>query len=104
VDEALRPVAHARVEILTGPSVGTWATTDGEGTYELLGVVPGDVVIRVSKVGYRAADQPAQIEPGENRQSLLLQLVPHSAASARCGEPLWSETKCESCGVAVFAV
>jgi hypothetical protein len=77
----LWPVARARVEILNGPSVGRWTTTDGDGSYELMGVVPGDLVIRVTKVGYCAGDQSAQIEPGDNRRSLLLQLVLPGAAS-----------------------
>jgi hypothetical protein len=82
VEGVLRPVAHTRVEILSGPSVGTWATTDEDGSYELMGVVPGHLEIRATHVGYREADQSAQIEPGDNRQSLLLQLVPPSAASS----------------------
>jgi hypothetical protein len=79
---ALRPVAHARVEIVSGPSAGTAATADKDGNYELMAVVPGDLLIRVTKVGYTAADRWAHTEPGDNPQSLLMQMVDPSAASA----------------------
>src|SRR5713226_4506771 len=42
----LRPVANARVEVVSGPSLGKQTTTRDDGTYELLAVVPGDIVIR----------------------------------------------------------
>jgi hypothetical protein len=82
VEGVLRPVAHALVEILSGPSVGMWAITDGDGWYELMGVVPGDLVIRATHPGYRPADQSAQIAPGDNRRVLLFELAPPASTSA----------------------
>ena len=68
---------------LRSPNAGAAAGREDPQARPLLtGVVPGDLVIRATRVGYRAADQSAQIEPGDNRQSLLLQLVPRSTARA----------------------
>jgi hypothetical protein len=82
VGRVLRPVPRVRVEILSGPSIGTWTTTERDGSYQLLGVAPGELMIRATKVGYIAADQSAEIEPGDNRRSLLIDAVPPTAASA----------------------
>jgi hypothetical protein len=75
-DRVLRPVARVRIEILNGPSIGRWTTTEGDGSYELRGIVPGDLEIRATRAGYTPAHQPARIEPGDNLCSLLIGAVP----------------------------
>jgi hypothetical protein len=47
-----RPVALVRIEILSGPATGTCTMTSRDGSYELAGLVPGDFVIRATKIGY----------------------------------------------------
>jgi hypothetical protein len=68
----LRPLAHACVEVVSGPSSGKQTTTHGDGTYELPAVVPGDIVIRATKIGFVPTDLSAQIWPGDNRISVEL--------------------------------
>jgi hypothetical protein len=82
VARVLRPVAYVRIEITSGPSIGRWTTTEGDGSYELRGVVPGDLMIRATKAGYTAAHQSARIEPGENVCSVLIDAVPLEAGPA----------------------
>jgi hypothetical protein len=81
-DRVLRPVARVRIEISSGPSIGRWTTTEGDGSYELRGVVPGDLEIRATRAGYTVAHQPARIEPGDNLCSLLIGAVPPAAGPA----------------------
>jgi carboxypeptidase family protein len=81
-DGALRPVAHARVEVVGGPSVGLSTTTAGDGSYEFVTLVPGDALIRATHVGCTAAEGSTQIRSGDNRLSLLIEFVPLTSASA----------------------
>ena len=60
-DGTLRPVAHSHVEVVGGPDAGLSTTTLWDGSYVFVGLVPGDVVIRATKVGYRGTDGPIQI-------------------------------------------
>jgi hypothetical protein len=78
----LRPVAAARVEVVSGPTAGLVVTTAHDGSYELVGLMPGDVVIRATKIGCTTAEGSMQIVPGVNRLSLLIELVPPTRASA----------------------
>jgi hypothetical protein len=75
INGTLRPVAYARVEVIGGPSAGLSTKTLGDGSYELLGIVPGDVVIRATAPGYSGVDGSTQVFAGDNRFSLLIQLV-----------------------------
>jgi hypothetical protein len=77
----LRPIPRARVEVVGGPCTGIDSATLGDGSYELVDLVPGDVVIRATKAGYAAADESTRIYPGDNRVSLLIRLVPPATTS-----------------------
>jgi hypothetical protein len=68
----LSPLADARVEVLSGPSVGKQTTTHDDGSYELPAVVPGEIVIRATKIGFVPTDLTAQIWPGDNRISVAI--------------------------------
>jgi hypothetical protein len=72
----LRLLADARVEVTSGPSVGKWTTTRADGTYELPALPPGDVVIRVTKIGFTPTDFSTQIQPGDNRVSPVIAVQP----------------------------
>lgn len=78
----IRPVADARVEVIGGASAGISTTTLGDGSYELIGLVPGDVVVRASRVGYASADGSCQIHPGDNRLSLVISPVAEGGGDA----------------------
>jgi len=80
-DGTLRPVAVARVEVVSGPSAGLVVTTADDGSYELVGLMPGDVVIRATKIGCTTAEGSTQIFPGVNRLSLLIEPVPPTRTS-----------------------
>jgi hypothetical protein len=82
VGQELRPVALVRIEILSGPATGTCTMTSGDGSYELAGLIPGDFVIRATKIGYTGADALAAVHPGDNRLSLLIQSMSATAVSA----------------------
>jgi hypothetical protein len=77
-----RPVALVRIEILSGPATGTCTMTSRDGSYELAGLVPGDFVIRATKIGYTGADALAAVDPGDNRLSLLIQFLSATSVSA----------------------
>jgi hypothetical protein len=66
----LEPVVNAVVEVVGGPNLGKQTVTGGDGTYELPGLVPGEIVIRATKIPYGPTDQPARILPGDNRISV----------------------------------
>jgi hypothetical protein len=72
----LSPLANARVEVIGGPSVGKQTTTGGDGTYELPGVVPGDILIRATRNGFVPAVLSARVQPGDNRISLVVAAEP----------------------------
>jgi protein-L-isoaspartate O-methyltransferase len=78
----LTPLANARVEVVSGPSLGQQTTTHGDGTYELPAVVPGDIVIRATRVGFVPSDLSAQIRPGDNRISVVVTVEPPIKALA----------------------
>jgi hypothetical protein len=71
-ESELKPVGQVRVEIVSGPAAGTWTTTRDDGSYELVGLEPGDFLLRATKIGYADADGLAPIHPGDNRVSLLI--------------------------------
>jgi hypothetical protein len=78
----LRPVADARVEVASGPSLGKHTTTRADGTYELPALLPGNLAIRVSKFGFTPTDLSAQIQPGDNRVSPVIAIEPPTRDSA----------------------
>jgi hypothetical protein len=81
-DRTLRPIAHARVEVVGGPSAGLATTTLEDGSYEFAGVVTGNIVIRATKIGYTVAEVSTRLDPGDNRVSLLIEVVPPTTTSA----------------------
>ena len=72
----LTPLGDARVEVVGGLSLGKRTTTAGDGTYELPAVVPGDIVIRATRKGFEPAVLSVQIQPGDNRISLVVTAEP----------------------------
>jgi hypothetical protein len=72
----LRPVANVRIEVVEGPNLGKQTTTRADGTYELPGLIPGDLVIRATKSPYAPRDLPERILPGDNRISVPLEIPP----------------------------
>jgi hypothetical protein len=81
-DGTLRPVPSARVEVVGGPSAGLSTTTREDGSYELGGVVPVDVVVRATKVGYTPAEGSTELHSGDNRLNLLIEIVPQTRPRA----------------------
>jgi hypothetical protein len=81
-DGTLRPVDHAHVEVVAGPSAGLSTTTLEDGSYEFVGVVPVDIVVRATKIGYSAAEGSTPLHPGDNRLSLLIEIVSQTAVSS----------------------
>lgn len=66
VDEAIRPIAGALVEVL-GPSAaepGLSSLTDGEGRFTLLGVDPGVHIVRASHGLYATQQQTVEVRDG----------------------------------------
>jgi hypothetical protein len=78
----LRPVADARVEVASGPSLGKQTTTGADGTYELPALPAGSIAIRVTKLGFTPADLSTQIQPGDNRISPVIAIEPPARDSA----------------------
>jgi hypothetical protein len=72
----LQPVAHARVEVVSGQTKGPCTTTRSDGSYELMGVVPGDVTIRATRLGFTIGEAAARIVVGDNRLSPVIELLP----------------------------
>lgn len=56
VGEPAVPVPGARVEVISGPSVGSTTTSDDEGRYELQ-LRSGETVLRVTRDGYQPREQ-----------------------------------------------
>jgi hypothetical protein len=81
-DRALYPIAHARVEVVGGPSAGLATTTLEDGSYEFAGVVVGNIVIRATKIGYTMAEVSTRLDPGDNRLSLLIEEAPPTTTSS----------------------
>jgi len=78
IDGRLQPAAHAYVEVVGGTNAGLSTTTQGDGSYELVGLVAGDAVevvdifLRATKAGCSPAEGSTQIHTGDNRLSLVL--------------------------------
>jgi hypothetical protein len=77
----MQPVAHAAVEVLNGASTSASATTSGDGSYELIGIQPGTVVVRSSAIGCRGAVTSIKVHAGENHLSVLLDELPVTSTS-----------------------
>jgi hypothetical protein len=82
-DGALRPVGHARVQLLGGgSSAGLSTTTLEDGSYEFAGLAQGEVLIRVTKIGYTATERSTEIHPGDNRLLLVIETASPTTVSA----------------------
>jgi hypothetical protein len=44
-------------------------------------LVPGEVAVRVTKIGCTAAEGSTEIQPGDNKLSLLVEFVPPTVVS-----------------------
>ena len=71
----LIPVVQARVEVVAGPSAGRSTITREDGSYELVGITPGYVIVRASKSGYAAGDGSKELSPGDNWLSVRIDAV-----------------------------
>jgi hypothetical protein len=72
--DGLGSVARARVAVVDGPSAGMWTSTRDDGRFELVGVVPGEATIRVTKTGYESEDVSTTIGRGESHVNVLTAL------------------------------
>jgi hypothetical protein len=68
----LCPLAHARVELVRGPSAGISTAAGDDGTYEFTALLPGEVTIRVSGIGFDSSDTSTEVIPGENQVSVFM--------------------------------
>jgi hypothetical protein len=78
----LCPLAHARVELVRGPSAGISTTAGDDGTYEFTAVVPGQVTIRVSGIGFDSRETSAEMTSGENHLSVFVERIRPTAIAA----------------------
>ena len=81
-ERAFQPVSLANLEAIGGSSRGRTATTEADGSYEFV-LMPGDVVIRATKLGYSSAEASLEMLPGENRLSLLIEPLPQTTIAGR---------------------
>jgi hypothetical protein len=79
--EGLRTVARARVEVLDGQTAAISTMTREDGTYELTGLVPGEVTIRVTSIGFASAERSSVVLLGENCLSMLIEPLPPTVLS-----------------------
>jgi len=78
----LRPVVDACVEVVSGPDLGKHTTTAADGTYELPTLLPGDLAIHITKIGFTPKNLSTQIQPGDNRLSPVISIEPPTRDSA----------------------
>lgn len=75
VDDAIRPVADASVDV-TGGGTQANTTTDREGRFAIPGLEPGTYVVRVSKEFYSAHEQAVVVQDGLDEPEVVrFQLV-----------------------------
>jgi hypothetical protein len=72
----LQTIARARVEVFDGHSATVSTMTHDDGTYELTGLVPGEVTIRVARIGYASVERSSVVDVGENRLSVVIERLP----------------------------
>jgi hypothetical protein len=78
----LRPLPHARVALVRGPSAGLSTMAGDDGSYEVSGVVPGEVTIRFSRTGFESRETSAEMISGENHLSVFMERIPPTAMAA----------------------
>ena len=57
-----RPIQHTQVGIV-GATAG--AVTDGDGRYQITGVTPGQVMVRVVRIGYAGQSKATTVAAGQ---------------------------------------
>ena len=72
----LQTIAGARVEVFDGHRATVATMTREDGTYELTGLVPGSVTIRVARIGYASAERSSVVVVGENWLSVVIDRLP----------------------------
>jgi hypothetical protein len=77
----LHPMPGVNVVIVSGDSAGTQTSTRADGTYDLVWIVPGEVVLRATKTGYEPTEATAVLLPGDTAVNLVLQPARAPAAS-----------------------
>jgi hypothetical protein len=80
-DMRLRPLPGVQLEIVSGDSAGTLTTTRSDGTYDLVWIVPGEVVLHATKARYEPTEATTALRPGDTAISLVLSA---SRAPAAC--------------------
>lgn len=74
-EESEAPIAGAELTVKAGKTEKT-VRTDAEGVGRFDGFAPGDIMIRVRRVGYKQTEIPARIAAGEN--DLVIHVDPSS--------------------------
>jgi hypothetical protein len=74
-NESLRPEPGVRIEVVSGPDAGTFATTGRDGAFALGGVAPGTLDLRATKSGYQPTELRLIVEPGDVRTNVLMSVV-----------------------------
>lgn len=64
VDDTIRPLAGAAVDLAVPGGGNRTATTDGEGRFAFGGLEPGSYLLRASLLNHQAAQTTAQVEAG----------------------------------------
>jgi hypothetical protein len=64
VDEAIRPIAGATVAVKGGPAAGRSTNTTDQGAFGLDGLEPGTYFLTITKVGFLAVQQSADVVAG----------------------------------------
>jgi hypothetical protein len=98
MDTALRRVAGARVEIVTGPQAGTVLTTDADGLFTLTGPFRTDDVFRASAPGFVTATQGFKTSSPNGVPWLLFYLAPETAPVNLAGDYTLTMVADDSCG------
>lgn len=82
VDEAIRPVADAKVSVLVEGTDPKVVTTNSEGGFGFDGLKPGSYFLRVSKAGYKDAQLSTEVKANVQDPpavKILLQVNPSTA-------------------------
>ena len=72
-DTRLRPLPGVHVGIGRSDSAGTQTSTRTDGTYDLVWIVPGEVVLHATKTGYEPTEATTALLPSDTTISLVLQ-------------------------------
>ena len=80
VDDAIRPVADAKVTLAGGETPGEARTTD-QGTFGFDGLAPGSYFLKVTKAGFVDAQQGADVVAGVAEPDIVKVLLQADASS-----------------------